>query len=89
MNAPAPSRSPTRATLRRELLALAKTRGPEKTFCPSELARTLAPTNWRPLMTAIRKAAAELIAEGCLCATQRGQEVDPAKARGPIRYSAK
>jgi hypothetical protein len=89
MNATKPSRPPTRATLRRELLALAKTRGPEKTFCPSELARTLAPTNWRPLMTAIRKAAAELIEEGRLRITQRGREVDPAKARGPIRYCAK
>jgi len=89
MKATAPPRPPTRATLRRELLALAKARGPEKTFCPSELARNLAPSNWRFLMPAIREAAAKLIEEGRLRVTQRGREVDPAKARGPIRYSTK
>lgn len=66
------------------LLDLAHRRGPGKTFCPSEAARALS-ADWRPLMPAIRAAAARLQAQGRLQATQRGAPVDPATAPGPIR----
>nr|WP_091846621.1 DUF3253 domain-containing protein [Palleronia pelagia] len=62
------------------LMALARSRGPEKTFCPSEAARRLA-DDWRPLMDDVRRVAATLP----LRATQRGRPVDPVAARGPIR----
>lgn len=62
---------------------LAHQRGAEKTFCPSEAARHLAPENWRPLMPDIRRVAATLP----LAATQQGRPVDPLTARGPIRLS--
>ena len=75
------------AALRRVLVELAQERGPGATFCPSEAARRLA-RDWRPLMPAIRAAAARLVAAGRLSCTQRGEPADPRLARGPIRLSA-
>ena len=72
----------------RELLhRFAAESGNLATFCPSEVARALAP-DWRLLMPMIREVAAVLIAEGRLRCTQRGVVVDPLKTRGPIRLSA-
>lgn len=62
------------------LMALARARGPERSFCPSEAARVLA-EDWRPLMPEVRRVAAVLP----LLATRRGVPCDPATARGPIR----
>ncbi|MEM9344365.1 MAG: DUF3253 domain-containing protein [Pseudomonadota bacterium] len=69
--------------IKEALMLLAFERGPEKTFCPSEVARSLAPADWRPLMPAIRRCAGSLP----LRATQRGNPVDPVTAKGPIRLS--
>jgi len=66
------------------LMDLAHRRGAGRTFCPSEAARALA-DDWRPLMPAVRMAAARLAAEGRIVATQKGRPVDPRTARGPIR----
>jgi hypothetical protein len=71
------------AAIRDALLTLALERG-AASFCPSEAARRLA-ADWRPLMPAVRQAAAALRAEGWLQASQRGAPVDPVAARGPIR----
>lgn len=61
-------------------------RGPEKTVCPSEVARALAADEqWRPLMPHVREAAAVLAERGEVVATQRGRPVDARTARGPIR----
>lgn len=62
------------------LLDLAHRRGVGKTFCPSEAARTLS-ADWRPLMPEVRRVAKHL----SLQATQKGVEVDPETAKGPIR----
>ncbi|MEM1065650.1 MAG: DUF3253 domain-containing protein [Pseudomonadota bacterium] len=62
------------------LMAFAAARGPGKTFCPSEVARGLAP-EWRPLMPDVRRVAQTLP----LVATQRGVPVELDQARGPIR----
>ncbi|MEO0654948.1 MAG: DUF3253 domain-containing protein [Pseudomonadota bacterium] len=62
------------------LLALARARGPKKSFCPSEAARALS-EDWRPLMPEVRRVAADLP----LVATQGGRPIDPTTARGPIR----
>ena len=72
--------------IRAALIDLALRRGSTKTICPSEAARALS-SDWRPLMPAIRRVAAEMVAEGALQATQRGRKVDLAIARGPIRLS--
>ncbi len=76
----------TDAAVRKMLLQLADERGSEATFCPSEVARQLAP-QWRPLMPQVREVAAALVQEGRLVCTQRGVEVGPLEARGPIRLA--
>lgn len=53
--------------------------------CPSEAARRVAPDAWRPLMERTRQAAGRMVARGEVEVVQRGQVVDPAAARGPIR----
>lgn len=72
------------ALIRNALLARAAKAREGATFCPSEVARTLA-DDWRPLMPAVREAAARLADAGLLVATQRGAAVDARSARGPIR----
>ena len=71
---------PDDARIAEVLMELAHRRGTDSSFCPSEAARTLA-TEWRPLMTDVRRVAAGLP----LVATQKGKTVDPADARGPVR----
>jgi hypothetical protein len=72
-----PPAPPEQARLRAVILELLERRGPGKTICPSDAARALAGKDFRPLMDMARAAAAEL--------TQRGEVVDIAQARGPIR----
>ena len=76
-----------RPEIERCLRALALARGPEKTFCPSEVARLVDPEDWRHQMPRVRAAAIRLVRQGVLRCTQRGLEVDPEHARGPLRFS--
>ena len=69
---------------RAAILALLAERAEGATICPSEVARALS-DDWRPLMPAVRAAAAELAASREVEVTQGGEVVDPATARGPIR----
>ena len=78
---------PSAREIERSLLALADARGSDKTFCPSEAARRLAPDDWRDWMPQIRAAAIRLVEAGKLRCTQRGREVDPTNARGPLRFA--
>ena len=55
------------------------------TICPSEAARAVDPDGWRELMPAARAAAGRLAAGGQVEVTQRGEVVDVATARGPVR----
>jgi hypothetical protein len=55
------------------------------TICPSEAARAVDPEGWRDLMPAARAAAGRLVAAGQAEVTQRGEVVDVATARGPVR----
>ncbi|MEM8740835.1 MAG: DUF3253 domain-containing protein [Pseudomonadota bacterium] len=68
------------------LQRLAVSRGPARSFCPSEAARAIC-ADWRPLMPRIRTMAGRLIDRGALQATQGGRRVDPRTARGPIRLA--
>lgn len=68
------------------ILGLLAERGAGKTICPSEAARRVQPAAWRPLMDDARRVGARLAGEGRLVITQRGEPVDPAAAKGPIRY---
>ena len=68
-----------------EQTILAILEGRTGTMCPSEVARAIAPDDWRPLMPVVREAAASLVASGEIEVTQGGEVVDLATARGPIR----
>jgi Protein of unknown function (DUF3253) len=77
-------------TLRLEqtLLSLAAQRGPEKSLCPSDVARVIAgphPEGWGPLMQPIRRIAVRLAKEGRLVITRKGKAVDPDDFRGVYR----
>ena len=69
------------------IVDLCTTRGPHKSVCPSEVARSLATdeTAWRALMPDIRRIAARLADQGRIEVTQRGAVMDPRSARGAIR----
>ena len=73
--------------LHERILSMAKERGLEKTFCPSEIARQLASgeEQWRALMEPVRVAAAALIDQGRLVCKQKGEVVDIRTVKGPIR----
>ncbi|MBA3962745.1 MAG: DUF3253 domain-containing protein [Chthoniobacterales bacterium] len=73
--------------IRKTLRTLSNSRAFPATFCPSEVARDLA-DDWRPLMPAIRREAAKLIAAGELECLQGGAPVEIEKAVGPIRLRA-
>ncbi len=73
--------------IRNRILEFAKSRGPEKTFCPSEVSRKLNPDDWRPLMADVRRVTALLVQEGLVKVTQFGKKVDPLDAKGHIRIS--
>lgn len=56
-----------------------------KTICPSEAARCVAPDAWRDLMPDARRVASGMVDDRRIEMTQRGEVVDPATARGPVR----
>jgi hypothetical protein len=80
-------RSPSPKQLDKAVHDLLADRG-TATACPSEVARALAPDDWRPLMDAVRGAAARLQQRGKLDAYQHGKPVQLTNARGPIRLRA-
>jgi hypothetical protein len=71
--------------LSQTILTMAAERAPDKTVCPSEIARTLFPVNWRKQMQDVRDAAVELQKKGKVTITQKGQPVDINYIKGPIR----
>jgi hypothetical protein len=75
----------TEARLRSAILSLLADRGSGKTICPSDAARAVAGAEFRLLMKPTRHAAADLVAEGRIEVTQKGEVVDLATVRGPIR----
>ena len=69
------------------LLELARSRAPGASFCPSEVARRVAPGDWRRLMPRVRQIAGRLQRDGLISVTQAGIAVDAVEAKGPIRLS--
>lgn len=68
------------------ILGLCRKRGPGKTICPSEVARNLFQSDWRPRMEEVRIEARRLANRGDIIITQGPNVLDPAKSfRGPIR----
>ncbi len=67
------------------ILRLVEQRGSEKSICPSEAARALAP-EWRTQLKRVRAAAIRLAAEGRLIILRKGRKVeDFSDLRGVIR----
>lgn len=83
---------PNPDALRGLVLALCVARGAGKSICPSEVARTAGgdPSDgarWRPLMRAVRAAAATLQEEGRIVVLRKGRPVDIRIAKGVIRLA--
>lgn len=77
--------------VRAEILRQTEKRGPDKTMCPSEVARKLESSEqaWRDLMPTVREMGCELENEGKIQILQKGKVLsDPQSVRGPIRYRA-
>ena len=71
-----------------EILRQTAARGADKSICPSEVARALAPEDdaWRRLMGAVRATSIRLAREGQVEVLRKGKPVDPAaEIRGVIR----
>lgn len=79
----------TPETIRAEILRQTAERGPEKSICPSEVARALAPEDWRRHMTAVRGVAAVLSAEGAVDILRKSKPVPPEAMHGVIRLRAR
>ncbi len=67
------------------LLRLAADRGPDKSLCPSEVARALEAQGWRRLMPAVRAAAVRMAQAGRVVITRKGKPVDPHDFKGVYR----
>lgn len=71
--------------LEESILQLLAQRAPTSTICPSDAARAVGGAEWRGLMDDARAAASRLVSAGLVDITQRGEVVELATARGPIR----
>jgi hypothetical protein len=80
---------PKDSLLETTILSLAEGVGAEKSICPSEVARAVAPEDWRPLMTATRRAALRLQAAGRIEILRKGKPVPAEEVRGVIRLRIK
>lgn len=81
-----------RAAIAAEILHRVAMRGGDKSICPSEVARALAPDEeaWRRLMGPVREAAIALAREGRIEVLRKGKPVDPGQeVRGVIRLRIK
>jgi hypothetical protein len=67
------------------ILFIANQRGPEKSTCPSEIARKLFPDDWRKHMKDVVDVAIDLHNQGKVVITQKGIPVDVDHIKGPIR----
>ncbi len=81
-----PDDLPAAQTIDAEIRRLVATR-PGGSLCPSEVARSLRPSDWRPLMEPVRESARRLAKGGEIAITQGGHPVDPDDLRGPIRLA--
>lgn len=73
------------AAIAKTIADLLAARDEGKTICPSDAARALAGSEFRPLMDDVRRVAFGMVDAGELIVTQKGSVVDGRTARGPIR----
>jgi hypothetical protein len=70
------------------MLRIAAERGPEKSLCPTDVARAVSTENWRPLLGPVRKVAADLARQGKIEILRKGKPINPDDMRGVIRLRA-
>ena len=75
----------THPDISKTILSTAIQRGPEKSTCPSEIARMLFPDDWRNHMKNVVDVAIDLHHQGKVMITQKGIAVDVNHIKGPIR----
>jgi hypothetical protein len=83
----APSADGRRARLAATIRTLLHHRDADRTICPSDAARVVGGPAWRRVMDEARAVAGELAAAGVVRIRQRGEDVDLATARGPLRIA--
>ncbi len=71
-----------------EIIRLTGERGPDRSICPSEVARAMA-ADWRPQLTAVRRVAVDLSDAGRIDILRHGRPVTGEAVRGVIRLRAK
>jgi hypothetical protein len=67
------------------ILIVASNRGPQKSTCPSEIARMLFPDDWRKHMKDVVDVAIDLHNQGKVVITQKGIPIDVNHIKGPVR----
>jgi hypothetical protein len=72
--------------IRKTILKLADECGTEKTFGPSEVARSIDKENWPLLLDQVQFVASVLIKEGKIAAAPTGEGADFAKANHLLRF---
>jgi Protein of unknown function (DUF3253) len=84
------SESGQRERLAAVALALASHRAPDRTICPSDIARAIGGPSWRSLLDQVRQVVSTLAQEESVEILQKGKRVDPLRPwRGPIRIRAR
>ncbi|MCZ8258674.1 MAG: DUF3253 domain-containing protein [Beijerinckiaceae bacterium] len=82
--------APDPAAIEACMLRLVAERGPEKSICPSDVARALAgpaSEQWGPLMQPVRHVAVRLASAGRLVILRKGKPADPHDFKGVYRLS--
>jgi hypothetical protein len=82
-----PDEAAQRSRAASAIRALLSARGPAKTICPSDVARTIGGERWRTILQRVRDVASELADRGELEVRQRGAVVRARTAKGPIRLA--
>lgn len=67
--------------------ALLRQRAPDKTICPSDVARTIGGQGWRASMQLVREVAEELVEAETIEVRQKGKVVETRPLKGPIRLA--
>lgn len=81
-----PSEDGRRERIAATIRSLLSHRGPDRSICPSDVARALGGDDWRELMEPARQVARDLAEQGAVRITQRDAELDPgADWKGPVR----
>lgn len=81
--------SSTAQDIRSLIIEMTQRCGPDKSICPSEVARALSPDDWRGLMDDVRASACQLHEQGVIEITQKYEVVKNFDFKGPIRLRQK